>query len=188
MGFQAMFNMTDRDVPLGNSATETIKKFGCYITTFANIGNRLYFGVYDGSEYGSDRKTTVIGINSLKGIFKPNSGDINSSAMDTIFGGGRWDYFTKGGQQDKGGLLARLKELDESGTKYMIAGIFDLSSATEDVTNHMVGITGLPGEDGVFDSSMIVPTSNGDRQRLGAGGASAYNIDNLKMIYVILAD
>jgi hypothetical protein len=109
--------------------------------------------------------------------------------MNTIFGEGRWDYFTRGGQADKGGLLARLKEIDESDQKYMVAGIFDLSSIDEKVTNHMVGITGLPGEDGIFATSMIVPTSDGDYRRLGNNNSrSAYNIDNLKEIRVITID
>jgi RHS repeat-associated protein len=189
MPFVATFNMSDRKVLLGNSPSETISGNGCYITTFANIGYALYIEQYEGNNYGSERKTTVMGINSLKGIFKTGSGDLNGSAMDTIFGEGRWNYFTKGGQADKGGLSARLKELDESGQKYMIAGIFDLSSVNKDVPNHMVGITGLPGEDGVFDTSMIVPTSGGDRIRLGNNNSrSAYNMDNLKEIRVILVD
>jgi hypothetical protein len=191
--YQAVFNMSDRDVLLGNSRKETIASDGCYITTFANIGFNLYSGGYEGRNYGSSRKMTALGINSLKGIFKSDiikrGGYLNDSAMNTIFGEGRWDYFTKGGQKDKGGLLARLKELDASGTNYMIAAIFDLSSATDDVTNHMVGITGLPGENGIFDPSMIVPTSNGDRVRLeDVNQSTAYNIDNLKMFYVILVD
>jgi hypothetical protein len=70
----------------------------------------------------------------------------------------------------------------------MIAGIFDLSSVNPDIPNHMVGITGLPGEDGVFDPSNIVPTSNGDRSRLGNNSYSAYNINNLKEIRIILVD
>jgi hypothetical protein len=189
ISFAATFNMSDRKVPLGNSSIDKISGDGCYITTFANIGYSLYVGQYEGNNYGSGRKTSVMGINSLTGIFETGTGRLNDTAMDTIFGEGRWDYFTKGGQQGKGGLLARLKELDKSGTKYMIAGIFDLSTATAGVTNHMVGITGLPGENGVFDSSMIVPTSNGDRNRLGdENKRSAYNMDNLKEIRVITVE
>jgi hypothetical protein len=110
------------------------------------------------------------------------------SSMNTIFGEGRWDYFTKGGQKEKGGLLARLTELNESGQKYMIAGIFDLSSVEKKASTHMVGIIGLPGEDGVFDSSMIVPSSNGDNARLSTDSRSAYNINNLKEIRIIMVD
>jgi hypothetical protein len=181
--------MTDRKVLLGNSLNEKISSDGCYITTFANMGYAFYTGLYEGNNYGSERKTSVMGINSLKGIFLTGSGRLNSSAMDTIFGEGRWDYFTKGGQADKGGLLARLKEFDKSDRKHMIAGVFDLSSADQNVSNHMVGITGLPGDDGVFDTSTIVPTSSGDRRRLeNDSSRSAYSIDNLKEIRVIFAD
>jgi hypothetical protein len=189
VSFTATFNMTDRKVPLGNSSADLISGDGCYITTFANIGYSLYIGQYEGNNHGTDRKTSVMGINSLTGIFENNSGRLNGTAMNTIFGEGRWDYFTRGGQADKGGLLARLKEIDESDQKYMIAGIFDLSSVDKKVPNHMVGITGLPGEDGVFDTSMIVPTSTGDRNRLGDENMrSAYNMDNLKEVRFILVD
>jgi len=181
--FTATNNMSEHDVLLGNSTTEKINRVGCYITTLSNIGNALV--PYKGNDYGSKQKTTVLGINSLKDIFQKNSGDLNDNAMNTIFGEGRWDYFTKEGQEKKGGLLARLKELDESGKKYMIAGVFDLSSVEQGVTSHMIGITGLPENDGVFDSSKIVPTSDGDRRRLGNNSRSAYSIDNLKRIYVI---
>jgi RHS repeat-associated protein len=188
--FAATFNMSDRRVQLGNSPDELISTDGCYITTFANIGYELYTGQHVGNKYGSDRKTSVTGINSLKGIFKTGSGDLSGRAtLDTIFGEGRWDYFTKDGQADKGGLLARLTELDESEQKYMIMGVFDLSSADSVAKNHMVGITGLPGEDGVFDSSTIVPSSNGDNGRLGNNNKRlAYNINNLKEIRIILVD
>jgi hypothetical protein len=190
LAFTATFNMSDREVPLGNSPSDLISKVGCYITTFANIGYALSTGQYKGNNYGSDRKTSVMGINSLTGIFGAGSGELNGGgAMNTIFGEGRWDYFTKGGQAAKGGLLARLKEFDKSGQKYMIAGIFDLSSADAVAANHMVGITGLPGEDGIFDSSLIIPTSDGDKRRLGdENKRSAYNIDNLKEFRVITVD
>ena len=108
--------------------------------------------------------------------------------MDKLFGKGRWDYFTRAGQADKGGLGAVLQDLDVADHKYMIAGIFDLSSVNPDIPNHMVGIIGLPGDDGVFEPKNIVPTSNGDRNRLSDERRTAYNIDNLKEIRIILVD
>jgi len=107
--------------------------------------------------------------------------------MDALFGSGtdNWDYWTKA-YTDLGGKLA---ELEASGTKYMIAGIFDLSGATDGVDNHMVGIAGLPGENGVFDSSSIVASSKGDRNRLKDSTKKLeYNINNLKEIRVIVID
>lgn len=82
-----------------------------------------------------------------------------------------------------------MEELDASNIRYMIAGIFDLSSANPKVPNHMVGITGLPDENGVFVPSNIVPTSGGDRNRLcDPVQQQAYNIDNLKEIRVIILE
>ncbi len=86
-------------------------------------------------------------------------------------------------------LIEKLKEYESSESKYMIVGIFDLSDANPDVPNHMVGINGLPDAEGNFSPENIVPTSNGDRYRLGNSDLrKAYNINNLKEIRVIFID
>jgi hypothetical protein len=188
--FAAVFNMSARkEVLLGNSPDLMIADAGCYITTFANIGYELRKGQYGGYNHGSSRKDTVIGINSLKGIFVEGSGLLNGTSMNTLFGAGRWDSLRRSEEIGTEELLAKLDELDKSEQKYMIAGVFDLSSATKNISNHMVGIGALPGEDGVFDPSNIIPTSTGDRNRLADENKRlAYNMDNLKEIRIILVD
>jgi hypothetical protein len=191
MPFVAFYNMSKVEGKLGNSTKENISDAGCYITTFANIKNSM---VFVNTTYGytySSVSNFVYMINNDKSLFAKNSGDLvnREISMDAIFGKEKWDYFTKGGQADKGGLLARLKELDTRDIRYMIAGIFDLSSVNPKIPNHMVGITGLPDDDGVFASSNIVPTSRGDRCRLyDPVQQQAYNIDNLKEIRVIILE
>ena len=69
----------------------------------------------------------------------------------------------------------------------MILGIFDLSEAAENVDNHMVGITGLPNESGVFEGT-ITETSNGDRNRLSDPKKKVYSMNNLKEIRIIKVD
>ena len=166
--FTATYNMSDYSrSKLGNSQTETVSQAGCYITTFANIG-RAIFNSGSGNDYVQGVKASVGGLNSFKSNFASGSGLLNGrdASMNAIFGEGKWDYFTQAGQADNGGLAARLQELDAAGEKYMIAGIFDLSSVDPNAPNHMVGITGLPGTDGVFDPTSIVPSSRFDRERL----------------------
>ena len=107
--------------------------------------------------------------------------------MNIIFGKGKWDYWTKD-KQGKEGLLSKLKEYNSSKSGYMILGIFDLSEAAEDVNNHMVGITGLPNESGVFEGT-ITETGNGDRNRLAdPKKKKVYSMNNLKEIRIIKVD
>lgn len=108
--------------------------------------------------------------------------------MDKLFGAGNWDYWTRD-KQGVAGMLAKLKEYQDSGKKFLIVGIFDLSSATKDVDNHMVAINGLPGADGVFSPDMITPSSEGDKTRLSdPSKREAYSMTNLKEIRVIFLE
>lgn len=187
--------MSNHSVPLGNSKEELVSQAGCYIATFANVINsKNYYEavkrVMSGGGYHNfSSPTTVLDINGRKELFADNSGYLNGreNSMNALFGSGteNWDYWTR----DFTDLEEKLAELDASGTKYMIAGIFDLSGATDGVDNHMAGIVGLPGENGVFDPSSIVPSSNGDRNRLSDSTKKLeYNIKNLKEIRVIVID
>ena len=192
LSFEAHFLMTDYpDTLLGNSQSVYISKAGCYITTFANIGLELKNRRLCGSNYGSVEKSSVLGINSMKNIFLNDSAFLagRDKSMNTIFGVGRWDWFTKAGQANKGGLLARLEEFQNCSQGYMIMGIFDLSSLDPKLKTHMVGITGLPGEDGVFNPSNIVPSSINDRYRLlDPAKASAYNMNTLMELRILKTD
>jgi hypothetical protein len=86
-------------------------------------------------------------------------------------------------------MIARMTAYQESGKKFMILGIFDLSEANKDVPNHMVGINGLPDADGFFSSDSIVPTSNGDISRLKDDTQKgAYSMKNLKEIRIIFLE
>ena len=187
--------MSNHPVSLGRSATELVSQAGCYIATLANmITSKRVYEALNKTMNGGDlpefsKPTTVLDINNRKNLFAANSGRLNGrdNSMNALFGSGtdNWDYWTK----DFTDLAKKLEELDASGTEYMVAGIFNLSKATEKVDNHMVGITGLPNEDGIFDSSTIVPSSNGDRNRLSDDvKKQEYNINNLKEIRVILID
>ena len=190
ISFAATYNMSNYSSKLGNSPNETIAKAGCYIVTLANVGRALFPGNSSREDSKFWQKTTVTGINSLKNIFLSNSGSLagRDVSMNAVFGEGKWDYFTQAGQADKGGLAARLQELDASGKNYMIVGIFDLSSVDKNAPNHMVGLTGLPDANGVFNPSSIVPSSDGDRRRLSGKERSGYNMNNLKEIRVIFID
>ncbi len=184
----ASYNMSSyKKNNLGNSKEETISTAGCYITTFANIAitAMTLYGrkVVENSSYSGP-----IGINNDKTLFAKDSGNLNgrTSSMNAIFGKGNWDYWTKA-VQGENGLLSKLKDYDSSKSGYMIIGIFDLSKATDKVTNHMVAIRGLPDKDGVFN--YITPTSNGDRNRLlDSTKRKEYAMKNLKEIRIIKVD
>ena len=190
--FSATYNMTNFENKLGNSGKETIADAGCYITTFANVfasavnqmSVKLANGLNNAKIYSSPTA-----INDNKALFEAGSGNLSGrqKTMDSLFGKGNWDYWTKE-KQGISGLLNKLKEYQASDKKFLIVGIFDLSGATEKVSNHMVGITGLPDENGGF-SNTVVPTSGGDAARLiDSKKAEEYNIKNLKEIRVIFVD
>ncbi len=171
---------------LGNEPSNgsTIAREGCYITTFANLISsaiQQFETKFSEKNYSNPRL-----INNDKSLFLKNSGELNgrSNSMNAIFGEENWDYWTKSGQGGSEGLLSRLSDYDKDIDGYMIVGIFDLSSATSEVTNHMVGINGMPNADGIFED--IVPTSNGDKSRLSdSNKKKSYCIENFKEFRVI---
>ena len=132
--------------------------------------------------------TVTIDLNNMKTLFTENSGNMNGRAnsMNTVFGKDNWDYWTRD-KQGVDGIRQKLKEYQDSDKGYMIIGIFDLSGANKKVSNHMVGINGEPGNDGVFQVEDLVPSSQGDRNRFRSSEMrKEYNIDNLKEIRIIL--
>jgi hypothetical protein len=103
--------------------------------------------------------------------------------MNSLFGEGKWDYWTKD-KQGSDGLADKLYEYEKSDKAYMIVGIFDLSSDTPCATNHMVGLSEGPDENGVFHH--MTCTSNGDiNRKINISENNAYNINNLKEIRII---
>jgi hypothetical protein len=177
---------------LGNSKKETISVAGCYITAFANmfaaaitqLPVNMTKGLSNARTYSSPTA-----INSNKALFETGTGNLNGreNSMNNLFGKGNWDYWTKD-KQGTEGLLSKLKEYHASDKNFMIVGIFDLSGATEDVNNHMIGITGLPNSSGIFENT-IAGSSNGDEKRLmDPSKSQQYNIKNLKEIRVIFID
>jgi len=181
-----MSNYNDK---LGNSTKETIADNGCYITTFANIFaaviTQLSIEITEGLS-NAITYSSPTAINDDKTLFQSKSGNLNGreTSMNSLFGKGNWDYWTRK-KQGITGLLNKLKEYQASEKTFFIVGIFDLSEATPGVDNHMVGIIGLPDENGNFGNS-IVETSTGDAKRLmDPKKAAAYNIKNLKEIRVI---
>ena len=190
VSFNAYYNMSNyTNQLLGNSSTSKISDYGCYITTFANIGVEMFLHQYPGFQYGYSSKHFLLRINSLSEIFQKDSGLLHKFyAMDVIFGEGRWDYWTKDVQVNNGGLLARLNEYHESEERFFIVGIFDISSLVDGATTHMVGLTGLPNTEGYFDVSNIVPSSRADIYRLSDDRRLVYNMDNLVEIRVIMLD
>lgn len=179
-----VYIMNDFSDILGNEPENGVKiaEAGCYITTFANLYTTAVskFGsTFTEQDYSSPRN-----INDDKTLFQKDSGNLNYTAMDKIFGNGNWDYWTKSGQGSSEKLLERLNVYEDTKDGYMVVGIFDLSSASPNVPNHMVGINGLPNENGIFED--IVPTSKGDKQRLAdKDKKKAYSIDNLKEFRVV---
>ena len=68
----------------------------------------------------------------------------------------------------------------------MIIGIFNLSGATDEADNHMVGINNIPSKNGIFNAKDIVASSAGDHGRLeNEKMKKEYSVDNLKEIRVI---
>jgi RHS repeat-associated protein len=192
VSYMSSYSMSNFSENLGNSKTDTIQKSGCYITSFANIFAaaitqlpiNMSRGLNNARSYSSPTA-----INNDKSLFGTGSGNLNGreNSMNDLFGKGNWDYWTKE-NQGANGLSSKLKEYESSGKNFMLVGIFDLSGATKGVDNHMVGITGLPNKDGVFEN-VIVGSSNGDTGRLrDPAKAQQYNINNLKEIRVIFVD
>ena len=188
LNINADYNMSDYPHEnLGNSSSIKISNSGCYITTFANIfSSSKYYGIplENANKYDSPKE-----INNDKSIFAKDSESLNGrkTSMDSLFGEGKWDYWTKD-KQGIDGLYEKLKEYKNSNKTYFIVGIFDLSSDTAVATNHMVGISELPDGDGYFTKG-ITGTSNGDYNRLiNIRDKSAYNLNNLKEIRVIFLE
>ena len=171
---------------VGNSPTVTFREAGCYVTAFANIfASSEYYGLplSNAKTYDTPDK-----INSTKSLFIENSEEFNGrdKTMNTLFGEGKWDYWTKD-VQGTDGLEEKINEYAKSNKAYMIVGIFDLSSDTDGVTNHMVGISEGPDLNGVFHN--LTATSNGDKNRgINIKNDYAYNINNLKEIRVIFLE
>ena len=183
------FNMSINplgDKKLGKSKTTTFRQEGCYVTTFANIfSSSKYYGLPLTNAYKYD---TPDKINSDKNLFKDESTELNGreNSMNALFGKNKWDYWTKA-VQGTDGLKEKIDEYAKSDKAFMIVGIFDLSSDTEGVTNHMVGISEAPDENGVFHN--LTPTSNGDINRgINITNDNAYTLDNLKEIRVIFLE
>jgi RHS repeat-associated protein len=194
----AFWNMSVyKRIHTGNSETELFNNSGCYPTAFADAKATQEFYKFLLSQTNVSSPlaffrsmTSAMMINNMKDLFAENSACWKSreAMLDGIFGKGNWDYWTKKNQGTEG-LLAKLKEYRDSNEKFIVLGIFDLSTANPDVINHMLGIDGTPGDDGVFDPGMLTPSSNGDRQRLSnIIMRLAYNIDNLKEIIIIKVD
>ena len=184
----AYYNMSKHDetIMLGNSTKEKFKDAGCYVTSFANVLTSMEISRYH-SPSKAIETTSDIDLNNMTNIFCADSGNMNGreNSMNEIFGKGNWDYWTRK-KQGVDGILQKLKEYQGSEKGYMIIGIFDLSNASKNVDNHMVGINGVPGKDGVFQVEDLVPSSQGDRNRLRRSQAKQeYNIDNLKEIRII---
>jgi len=171
---------------LGNGK-DLVYYMGCYITALGNaLGTRdamRYQGGF-GPELSFKRTMAINGDSSL---FAAKSSDMiaRDTVMNKLFGSGNWDYWTSA----KTDLKAKLEEYQASGKRFLIVGVFDLSSLSDKLETHMVGISGLPGEDGVFAADSICPTSSGDGTRLkNPDQASSYCIDNLTEIRVIFLD
>jgi hypothetical protein len=169
---------------LGNSTSEQLRLGGCYVTGLSNaMGSRDMYSHRGGFGPGLNFKRTLL-VNNDNTLFQDASGDMKdrNTVMNKLFGDGKWDYFTKNNTD----LKEKLKEINNSKEKYLVVGIFDLSSATGGVNNHMVGINGLPDGDGIFSSSSITPTSQGDIDRFSdSEKKKAYSISNLKEIRII---
>jgi hypothetical protein len=176
-------------VKLGNSDIK-FRDEGCYVTSLGNAkGTRDAQTYRGGFGPGLDFKQSMQ-INNNSTLFGADSGELSGrkASMDKIFGAGNWDYWTRDAQGAKG-MLAKLQEYTDSGKKFEVVGIFDLSSANPDVKNHMVGINGLPNADGVFSSAAIAPSSQGDKNRLAnAAQSQAYSMANLKEIRIIFLE
>ena len=173
---------------LGNSSSVLIKDAGCYITAFANLVTSAFLK-YGANIVKQDVYLTLLGINSDKSLFNmvENRKDElrGHDSMDAIFGNGNWDYWTKKVQGETG-LLEKIKGYNESGSDYMLVGIFDLSEVDENVPTHMGGINGVPSQDGIFNVNDIVPSSSGDKKRLSISNQrNAYSLKNLLEIRVI---
>ena len=175
------------DINLGNSSSVKISTAGCYITTFANVfSSSIYYNVPldNASKYDSTKK-----INNDKSLFIKDGAALagRTNSMNSLFGEGKWDYWTKD-KQGIDGLYEKLKEYKNSDKACFIVGIFDLSSDTAVATNHMVGISELPDTNGYFTNGLTA-SSNGDYNRLiNIRDESAYNINNLKEIRVIFLE
>ena len=186
LGINEKFNMSKnpyRNLNVGNSASEKFKDSGCYVTTFANIfSSSQYYGL---PLANADKYNTPDKINSDKALFAKNSALFSgrTSSMDALFGKGKWDYWTKD-KQGVDGLKEKINEYIKDSKAYMIVGIFDLSADNPGVSNHMVGLSEGPDENGVFHN--MTPTSNGDINRgINIRDDNAYRIENLKEIRVI---
>lgn len=185
----AYSNMSSHSSLLGNSKSEKVNQAGCYITAMVNIIASRQISSNPRLEYNGQFRD-VIDINRLKTLFAAGTGELGGrdASMNALFGKGEWDFWTRD-KQGVSGMLAKLTAYQDSGKKFMIMGIFDLSEANKDVPNHMVGINGLPDADGVFNPDSIVPTSNGDRSRLKDDAQKgAYSMKNLKEIRVIFLE
>ena len=181
------FSMTGNDTKLGNSNTETISDYGCYITAMANAKNSMDVApVRPGMKldliFGSQQD-----INNTKSLFALDSGNLNGrkEPMDALFGRGGWDYWTKENQGAEK-MADIIKEYSDSDKNYMILGIFDISSEVEGATTHMVGLNGVADENGQFSAENIVNSSDFDTNR--KENTDVYSMDNLTEIRVIFLD
>jgi hypothetical protein len=196
--FEACYLMTDpkyRNTALGNYPVEsavadgeTIEQQGCYVVSYANARREMLRLLGDSAKAEA---MTPEKINNMKNIFGTGSGDmIQKKSMNDIFGAyeNYWEHWTKE-KQGMTWLLEELKRLDSGGKRVMILGIFDLSEVLSTLTNHMVGIKGLPDDNGFFSIKTIVPSSNNDNVRLeDKNKCKAYKMSNLKEIRIIFVD
>ena len=177
---------------LGNSESSLFEEYGCYVVCKANalFSLQVLRQLESFAFAGEFPFATSMSVNSMTDLFLDGSGLMRGrdKPMNALFGEGNWDYFTQAVQTEDG-MTEILEEIEAASERFMILGIFDLRSATPTVTNHMVGIAGLPDDDGVFDPANIVASSAGDRERLGnPETASAYSMENLKEIRIIFVD
>jgi hypothetical protein len=180
-----MTNYRRQQTKLGNSSTMLFSAKGCYVTGIANALGSLRAHTFRGRvDRGPDFKATME-LNQRSELFDKDSGNMPLESMEKVFGEGNWDYWTKR-VQGKETLQELLKGYAESDKKYLVLGVFDLSSANPEVPNHMVGINALPEDDGVFAKDSIVATSQGDVARLGSDEQrQAYSMENFKEFRVI---
>jgi RHS repeat-associated protein len=184
-GARSLMTDSSATLLLGNSTNEYFYLEGCYVTALTNVRYAVLSGRRPMHASSILRAETA---NALSFLFAANSGNLLFSAMDSLFGKGSWFRYTKS-QHGADGLGRILDFYERSSQDVMIVGVFDLSEATEGVTNHMAGIRGLPDKDGYFSNVNIVPSSSNDNTRLGNEQTrKAYSLKNLKEIRVIYID
>lgn len=171
----------NKPVYLGNSKTETICGYGCYITSFALIIAELNKQGYKTGDVDYDNP---LKINDNKKLFVKDSGDIYISTFmnETVGKENYEDYsYLQGVPKITEALLAKA---ENSINDYALAAVFDLSEINKIVKNHMVVLNGESDEDGYFDKDDITYTSGNDVYRLDTK-LDGYRTENIKRLLFI---